>query len=132
MMLMWQIRQMHFAEFMYVTKSMCISGITWYITVFVTRATWWVLLVEWELLLLPKHNPQFLVGFGYTGIINNVLDIAYWHFNQSDHSILSMRVRIIEKIYHRTNNQNPATPLHRQLKGKLLYMRIRDYNTLLL
>ena len=26
---MWQIRQMHFAEFMYVTKSESISGITW-------------------------------------------------------------------------------------------------------
>jgi hypothetical protein len=33
---------------------------------------------------------------------------------QPDHSILSMRVRIIEKIYHRTNNPNLATPLRRQ------------------
>ena len=45
-----------------------------------------------------------------SGIINNVNDIAYQHFNQPDHSILSMRVRIIEKLYHRTNNPSLATP----------------------
>ena len=49
-----------------------------------------------------------------SGIINNVNDIVYQHYNQPDHSILSMRVRIIEKIYHRTNNPNLATPLRRQ------------------
>ena len=48
------------------------------------------------------------------GIINNVNDIVYQHFNQPDHSILSMRVRIIEKIYHRTNNPSLATSLRRQ------------------
>ena len=47
-------------------------------------------------------------------INNNANDIVYQHFNQPDHSILSMRVRIIEKIYHRTNNPNLATPLRRQ------------------
>jgi hypothetical protein len=41
-------------------------------------------------------------------------DIVYQHFNQPDHLIVSMRVRIIEKIYHRTNNPNLATPLRRQ------------------
>ena len=30
-----------------------------------------------------------------SGIINNVNDIAYQHFNQPDHSILSMRVHIV-------------------------------------
>jgi hypothetical protein len=49
-----------------------------------------------------------------SGIINNINDIVYQHFNQPDHSILSMRVLIIEKIYHRTNNPNLATPLRRQ------------------
>jgi hypothetical protein len=49
-----------------------------------------------------------------SGIIHNVNDIVYQHFNQPDHSILSMRVRIIEKIYNRTNNPNLATPLRRQ------------------
>jgi hypothetical protein len=34
-----------------------------------------------------------------SGIINNVNDIVYQHFNQPDYSILSMRVRIIKKIY---------------------------------
>ena len=51
-----------------------------------------------------------------SGIINNVNDIVYQHFNQPDHSILSMPVRIIEKIYHMTNNPNLATPLRRQKK----------------
>ena len=44
----------------------------------------------------------------------NVNDILYQHFNQPDHSVLSMRVRIIEKICHRTNNPNLATPFRRQ------------------
>ena len=47
-------------------------------------------------------------------MINNVHDIAYQHFNQPDHWILSMPLRIIEKIYHRTNNLNLATPLRIQ------------------
>ena len=42
--------------------------------------------------------------------------IAYQHSNQPDHSILSMRVRIIDKIYHRTNNPNLATPLRKQME----------------
>jgi len=51
---------------------------------------------------------------GHRSGIINVNDIVYQHFNQPDHSILSMRVRIIEKIYHRTNNPNLATSLRRQ------------------
>ena len=49
-----------------------------------------------------------------SGINNKGNELIYQHFNQPDHSILSMRVRIIEKIYHRTNNPNLATPLRRQ------------------
>jgi hypothetical protein len=49
-----------------------------------------------------------------SGIINNANDIVYQHFNETDQSILSMRVRISEEIYHRTNNPNLATPLRRQ------------------
>ena len=49
-----------------------------------------------------------------SSIINNVNDIVYQHFNQPDHSIFSMQVRIIQKIYHKTNNANLATPLRRQ------------------
>jgi len=48
------------------------------------------------------------------GKLHNVNDIVYQHFNQPNHPILSMRVRIIEKIYHMTNNPNLATPLRRQ------------------
>ena len=36
--------------------------------------------------------------------------LIYRHFNQTDHSILSMRVRIIEKIYHHTNSGKLSTP----------------------
>ena len=39
--------------------------------------------------------------------------LLYQHFNQKDHSILSMKVRIIEKIYHHTNNKKLSTPLRR-------------------
>ena len=41
-------------------------------------------------------------------------DLLYQHFNQPDHSIVSMTVRIIEKIYHSSNNPNLSTTLRRQ------------------
>ena len=40
--------------------------------------------------------------------------LIYQHFNQPDHSILSMRVRILEKIYHHTNNGKLSTHFRRQ------------------
>ena len=49
-----------------------------------------------------------------SGINTSKLPEVYQHFNQPDHSILSMRVRILEKIYHPTNNPNLSTPLRRQ------------------
>ena len=39
--------------------------------------------------------------------------LLYRHFDQADHSVLSMRVRILEKIYHPTNNPNLSTPFRR-------------------
>ena len=45
---------------------------------------------------------------------NNGQQLLYQHFNQADHSILSMKVRILEKIYHKTNNPTLSTPLRRQ------------------
>ena len=52
---------------------------------------------------------------GHRSDINlNVNDILYQHFNQSDHSIVSMTVRIIEKINHSTNNPHLVTPLRIQ------------------
>ena len=42
--------------------------------------------------------------------------IAFQHFNQSNHSILSMRVLSSKKIYHKTNYPNLATPLRRHAK----------------
>ena len=40
--------------------------------------------------------------------------MLYQHFNLPDHSILSFKVRILEKIYHPTNNPSLSTPLRRQ------------------
>ena len=40
--------------------------------------------------------------------------LLYKHFNLPDHSILSLRVRILEKIYHPTNNPNLSTPFRRK------------------
>ena len=40
--------------------------------------------------------------------------LLYQHFNLPDHSILSFKVRILEKIYHPTNNPSLSTPLRRQ------------------
>ena len=40
--------------------------------------------------------------------------LLYKHFNLPDHSILSMKVRILEKIYHPTNNPNLSTPFRRK------------------
>ena len=40
--------------------------------------------------------------------------LLYRHFNLPDHSILSMKVRILEKIYHPTNNPSLSTPFRRK------------------
>ena len=45
---------------------------------------------------------------------NNEHKYVYEHFNQPDHSILSMKVRILEKIYHPTNSPGLSTPLRKQ------------------
>ena len=51
---------------------------------------------------------------GHRSKINNKgSQLLYRHFNQPDHSVLSMRVRILEKIYHPTNNPNLSTPFRR-------------------
>ena len=59
-----------------------------------------------------------------SGIINNVNDIAYQHFNQPDHSILSMRVRIVGVLPNRriitSENRKPWL-------GSLLYTWILSW-----
>ena len=40
--------------------------------------------------------------------------LLYEHFNLLDHSILSFKVRILEKVYHPSNNPNLIAPLRRQ------------------
>ena len=40
--------------------------------------------------------------------------LLYKHFYLPDHSVLSMKVRIFEKIYHPTNNPNLSTPFLRK------------------
>ena len=49
-----------------------------------------------------------------SGIKNNLFPEVYYHFRHSDLSNLSMKVRILEKIYHPSNNPNLSTPLLRQ------------------
>ena len=49
-----------------------------------------------------------------SGVNNNESKIVYNHFNQPDHSILSMKVRIIEKIYHPSNDPGLSTPYRKQ------------------
>ena len=51
---------------------------------------------------------------GHRSKVNNKGNqLLYRHFNLPDHSVLSMRVRILEKIYHPTNNPNLSTPFRR-------------------
>ena len=40
--------------------------------------------------------------------------LLYQHFNLPDHSVLSMKVRILEKIYHPTNSPGLSTPFRRK------------------
>ena len=49
-----------------------------------------------------------------SGVNSNEYQFFYKHFNQPDHSILSMKVRILEKIYHPTNNPNLSSPFRKQ------------------
>ena len=52
-------------------------------------------------------------------INNEGHQLLYKHFNSPDHSIASMKVRIIEKIYHHTNSPTLSTPFRRQREEKL-------------
>ena len=47
-------------------------------------------------------------------ILNNGGQLLYQHFNLPDHSILSMGVIVIEKIYHHTNSPSLSTPYRRE------------------
>ena len=52
---------------------------------------------------------------GHRYEINHVSNqFLYQHLNLPDHSTLSFKVRILEKIYHPTNNPSLSTPLRRQ------------------
>ena len=52
---------------------------------------------------------------GHRNGVNTSLNLVlYNHFNQADHSILSMRVRILEKIYHHTNSPKLSSPFRKQ------------------
>ena len=47
-------------------------------------------------------------------ILNNGGQLLYQHFNLPDHSIISMGVIVIEKIYHHTNSPSLSTPYRRE------------------
>ena len=49
-----------------------------------------------------------------SGINTNKFPAIYQHFNQADHSILSMKVRILEKVYHPSNHPGLSTPERRR------------------
>lgn len=52
---------------------------------------------------------------GYRFQINDCgQQLLYKHFNSTYHSVLSMKVRILEKIYHHTNSPSLSTPFCRQ------------------
>ena len=52
---------------------------------------------------------------GHRSEINNGGgQLFYQHFNQADHSVLSMKVRMLEKIYHHTNSPTLSTPYRRK------------------
>ena len=53
------------------------------------------------------NGHRFLINHGGNQLL-------YRHFNLPDHSILSMKVRILEKIYHPTNNPSLSTPFRRK------------------
>ena len=45
-----------------------------------------------------------------SGVNNAECQFVYQHFQQADHSILNMKVRILEKKYHPTNSPILRTP----------------------
>ena len=47
-------------------------------------------------------------------IVNNGKQLLYQHFDLPNHSILSMGVIVIEKIYHHTNSPNLSTYYRRE------------------
>jgi hypothetical protein len=50
------------------------------------------------------QNPLHLrINNHRSGINNNSDQLIYKHFNQPDHSVLSMKVRILEQMYHHYN-----------------------------
>ena len=61
-------------------------------------------------------NWTLLPILTFRSLINNGGNqLLYRHFNLPDHSVLSMKVRIIEKIYHPTNKPiNSCTPFRRK------------------
>jgi len=48
----------------------------------------------------------------------DVFPEVYHHFRQPDYSSLSMKVRILEKIYHPSNNPILSTPLKKTRRQK--------------
>ena len=52
---------------------------------------------------------------GHRSQINlNSNQLLYSHFNQPDHSVVSLKVRILEKIYHPSNSPSLSTPYRRK------------------
>ena len=50
----------------------------------------------------------------------NELLMLYKHFNLPNHSVLYMKVRILEKIYHRSHSPGLSTPFRRKREEHLI------------
>ena len=76
--------------------------------------------IEWTLcgsIYVGETNGELMKRMnGHRSQINNIGNqLLYRHFNLPDHSVLSMKVRILEKIYHPTNKPiNSSTPFRRK------------------
>ena len=62
-----------------------------------------------------RTNLLQIVPVFWSRINNRGNQLLYRHFNPPDHSVLTMKVRILEKIYHPTNKPNSScTPFRRK------------------
>jgi len=74
----------------------------------------WTSIKHWVQIVLCALCGLLYVGEAKGQLNKRIDQLLYQHFNQPDHSVLSMKVRILAKIYHHTNNPNLSTPVRRQ------------------
>ena len=70
-------------------------------------------MIQFESMLFQETTPLETRFYRFQ-INNNGGRLLYRHFNQPDYSIVSMKVVLIEKIYHHTNSPTLSTHFRRQ------------------